>query len=85
MTSNLSPCTVCGSKRASLLFEKQSDGSDGSPISVYRCDICTNVYLGLYDSGYVDDLYEYYRKYQGKSRDDLFSSPTAKSYTKVLE
>ena len=84
MKTNLSPCTVCGSKRASFLFERESDGNDVSPLSIYRCDVCANVYLGLYDSGYIDDLYEYYRKYLGKPKDELFSPLTALSYMKVL-
>jgi 2-polyprenyl-3-methyl-5-hydroxy-6-metoxy-1,4-benzoquinol methylase len=82
---SVQPCTVCGSKQSTFLFEKQSDGRGLGSISVYRCQACKAVYLGRYDVGYVDDLYEYYRQYQGKPKDALFSPQTARSYYRVLE
>ncbi len=83
--ASVQPCTVCGSKQSTFLFEKKSDGRGFGSISVYRCHACRTVYLGRYDAGYVDDLYEYYRQYQGKPKGALFSPLTAKSYLKVLE
>ena len=83
--TSLRPCTVCGSKQSTFLFERQSDGRGLGAISIYRCHACKAIYLGQYDTEYVDDLYEYYRQYQDKPRDALFSALTAKSYRKVLE
>jgi len=83
--ASIQPCTVCDSKQSNFLLKKQSDGRGLGSISIYRCHTCKAVYLGRYDAGYVDDLYEYYRQYQGKSREALFSPLTAKSYLKVLE
>lgn len=79
------PCTVCGSKQSTFLFEKQSDGRRGGAISVYRCLRCKAVYLGCYDERFDADLYEYYEKYRGRPRETLFSPLTAKSYYKVLQ
>lgn len=83
--ASVQPCPVCGSKHSAFLFEKPSDDGGHIPISIYRCFACKVVYLGSFDTCYVDDLYEYYRQYQGKSREALFSQLTAKSYLKVLE
>ena len=76
-------CTVCGSKESTLLFSK-NDCHQVVELSIHRCNACKNIYLGRYNEEYVDDLYEYYQKYKGKSREELFSEQTKLSYRKVL-
>jgi 2-polyprenyl-3-methyl-5-hydroxy-6-metoxy-1,4-benzoquinol methylase len=54
-------------------------------LPICRCNKCKNIYLGRYDLGYIDELYEYYQKDQGKSSTELFSEQTQSSYRKALD
>lgn len=76
-------CTVCGSKKSTVLLSK-FDYRQTVDLIVNRCNVCKNIYLGSYDEEYADDLYDYYNKYLGKSKEELFSELTKKSYLNVL-
>lgn len=79
------PCPVCGASSASkFLFDKVGDGRGNDNISLYRCGSCATVYLAKYNESYDDDLYAYYKKYQGRKKDELYNPLTRKSYIKVL-
>jgi len=79
------PCPGCGVSAApEYLFEKAGDGRGLGKISLYRCGSCRTVYLGRYSESYDDDLYAYYRKYQGRTKEELYDPLTLRSYIKVL-
>ena len=78
-------CTVCGSSHSKFLFEKQSKNSCSDSIFAYRCNDCNCIFLGKLSSEYKPELYEYYRIYQGQTKDVLFNSLTTLSYHRVLD
>jgi 2-polyprenyl-3-methyl-5-hydroxy-6-metoxy-1,4-benzoquinol methylase len=78
-------CTICGKKNSKFIFKKQSEELDSDSISVYSCLECKGIFLGNYNLEYEEEMYEYYKQYQGKSAEDLFNPLTALSYHKVLD
>ena len=79
-------CTVCGSMNNSrFLFEKYNDNRGRDPINFYKCKTCKIVYLGKYSGYYDDGLYEYYKKYTGKTKEQVYDPLTKVSYLRVLK
>jgi 2-polyprenyl-3-methyl-5-hydroxy-6-metoxy-1,4-benzoquinol methylase len=82
----IQPCTVCGSSNKSgYLFEKTSDGRGEGSIRVYHCGECKSVYLGKYSEIFDDQLYAYYAKYAGKTKNQVYNPLTKNSYFQVLK
>lgn len=80
----IEPCTVCGAADSKFLLDKTGDSRDDGIISLYQCNSCNIIYLAKYNQLYDDNLYAYYQKYQGKSKESLYHPLTQKSYKKVL-
>ena len=84
--ADMKPCTVCGSlKDNKFLFEKENDDRGVGSINICQCGTCQAVYLGRYNEFFDDELYAYYAKYTGKSKDQVYDSLTKKSYLQVLK
>jgi 2-polyprenyl-3-methyl-5-hydroxy-6-metoxy-1,4-benzoquinol methylase len=82
----LKPCTLCGTAcHSSFLFKKNNDNRGTDSINFYQCLNCNIVYLGKYKDNYNEDLYDYYKKYYGKSKNQVFDSLTKASYFRVLK
>jgi 2-polyprenyl-3-methyl-5-hydroxy-6-metoxy-1,4-benzoquinol methylase len=83
---SINPCTICGSfKNSKFLFEKNNDNRGRDSINFYKCQKCKIVYLGKYNSVYDEGLYEYYNKYIGKTKEQVYDSLTKDSYLRVIK
>lgn len=80
------PCPVCNSVDSKIIFRKKSNNGDEESVFLYRCAFCDTVYLGFQQNQgeYDEKLYAYYKKYQGKKKEEVFSQLTRKSYSNVL-
>ena len=78
-------CTVCGkATKCSYLFEKLNTDICVGSIKIYQCEVCKCVYLGQYHKSFDNELYTYYAKYKGETKDQVYNSLTKKSYLQVL-
>jgi 2-polyprenyl-3-methyl-5-hydroxy-6-metoxy-1,4-benzoquinol methylase len=84
--AEIQPCTVCGMLiNNRYLFEKNDDYSVVEKCKIYQCSSCNIIYLGQYSKIFDNDLYSYYSKYNGKTKDQIYDPLTKQSYLKVLE
>jgi len=84
--ADVQPCTVCGSAaKSSYLFEKPNSNLGIGSIKIYQCGVCKSIYLGQYGKFYDNELYAYYTKYSGETKDQVYNPLTKKSYQKVLK
>lgn len=84
--ADVQPCTVCGSAaKGSYLFEKPNSNLSIGSIKIYQCGACKSIYLGQYGKYYDNELYAYYTKYSGETKDQVYNPLTKKSYLKVLK
>ena len=83
---DVQPCTNCRSKtNIQYLFSKSNDGRGSNDIKIYQCKSCQTVFLGQFKEFFENELYEYYEKYIGKNKEQIFDPITAKSYAQVLQ
>ncbi len=79
------PCTVCGAiTDFKLLFDKSIDRGDDGDVELHRCGFCKTVFLGKYNESFDDEMYDYYQKYQGKKKEEVYDPLTEKSFMQVL-
>lgn len=80
------PCPICNSVDSKIYLRKDGNNGEKERVFLYRCAFCDTVYLGNQKKlgEYDENLYSYYKKYQGKKKEEVFSSLTRKSYSDVL-
>jgi 2-polyprenyl-3-methyl-5-hydroxy-6-metoxy-1,4-benzoquinol methylase len=88
MTAIPSPiCTICGaSTNAKKLYRKDSGKGEDS-IEIFRCGDakCDTVFLGNCANAFDDGLYDYYKKYAGLTKGEVFDPITRTRYLELLE
>ena len=84
--ATIQPCTVCGVViNNRFLFEKNDGYSRIEHCKIYQCNSCNNIYLGQYSKTFDSELYSYYVKYSGKTKEQIYDPLTKKSYLQVLK
>lgn len=80
------PCTICGNlSNNRYLFSKSIQDNGTSSIRLFCCSNCSTVFLGDYSEFFESQLYDYYLTMHGKSKTEIYSAFTKKSYLKVLD
>lgn len=69
----LERCTLCGTEApVRAILQKPASAAGGRSVSLFCCPGCGGVYRGGVEAAYDDDLYAYYKKYDGKTFDEVY-------------
>lgn len=86
MKIHTASCPVCGLKRCRVVY--RVDGHrlrDLMPeVTIAKCPDCGTAYLNDAVHSFQEDLYAYYKRFAGRSMEELVSPLTLASYRRVL-
>ncbi len=77
-------CGLCGHHRSTLVGTKREMQRTRSVLRVHRCEACGVAFLAKRPEDFDANLYDYYAKRVGRSRDELYDPLTSERYRVLL-